>query len=148
MAEQGSYWIPVSHNGSKLPPGMEMTTNLQLGGPELPVFELSDSLLQFMKLKAKSSSNFAVLCMREMFTLEERKNSNISGTRGKFKLDPNGQRLDTIISYVMKVYNITESERFRYRKQCFLTMDQANRNLRSQIFCNTAHEQQQPVDQE
>ena len=141
MADHGSGWMAASSNDKQLPPGMEMTSKLQLEGPESPVFELADSLLRFLKVKASSMGNFAVLCMREMFTIEERKNSNISGKRGKCKLDPSGQRLDTIISYVMKIYNIPESKRIPARKQCYLTMDQANRNLRTLLFSTAMQEQ-------
>ena len=101
-------------------------------GPPHPVYELSDKELAFLRMKAISVGNFAVLCMRRMFTVEERTAANtcISGKRRKIRLDITGERLNKIYQYVLKGFAIPENGTQNAIKQCNMCMDQANRNFR------------------
>ena len=101
-------------------------------GPPHPVYELSEEKLSLLRMKAISVGNFAVLCMRDMFTIEERTapNTCISGKRGKLKLDYTGKRLEKIHKYVLNAFNVKDNALKSTIKQCNTCMDQANRNIR------------------
>ena len=109
-------------------------------GPLHPVYELSGEQLGNIRIKAISVGNFAALCMREMFTIEERlaPNTCISGMRGKHKLDYSGERLNKIYQYVLEAFAISDHAVKSTIKQCNLCMDHANRNLKSSITRRTA----------
>ena len=79
--------------------------------------------------KAVSLRNFAVLCMREMFTDQERVGSTVTGKRQKHdkrKLDPTGSRLQLIYNYVMQMYKIPNNERHIVWGECKLAIKDAN----------------------
>ena len=84
--------------------------------------------------KAVSQRNFAVLCMREMFTDQERVGSTVTGKCSyKRKLDPTGRRLQLIYNYVMQMYNIPNKQRHIVWTECQLAMTNANLYLKRTI---------------
>ena len=111
------------------------STMLSDKGPICPVYELSEEQIGVIRTKAMSIGNFAALCMREMFTIEERTvpNTCISGKRGTFKLDYTGERIQKIYQYVLQTFSIKENAMKTTIKQCNMSMDQANRDLRRDL---------------
>ena len=113
----------------------KLSTMLSDKGPICPVYELSEEQIGVIRTKAMSIGNFAALCMREMFTVEERTapNTCISGKRGTFKLDYTGERIQKIYQYVLKTFSIKENELQTTIKKCNMSMDHANRDLRRDL---------------
>ena len=101
-----------------------------LDGVAYGVTELTEIQLCLLKSKATSFRNFAVWCMRMLFTGDERRNSNIAGQRGKSKLDPTGERLHNIYDYVFRYYSLPQQDRHSIEKECRLAIDEANRNFK------------------
>ena len=99
-------------------------------GPAAPVMRLSMGKVRVVSSRATSVGNFAVLCMREMFTVNERKEGNVAGSKGRSPLDPTGHRLSQIYAYAIDVYKVSDADRMKALKICQCAMDQANRNLR------------------
>ena len=94
------------------------------------VEEIPQQKLVELRIKALSQKNFAVLCMREIFTEEERANSNFSGNRGRKKLDPSGKRLRLIFKYIMDTYHVAEVDQANVWRDCQQAMNDANVYLR------------------
>ena len=66
-----------------------------------------------------------------MFTDVERMNANISGMRGRAKLDASGERVAMIYHYVMTMYSVPQLERASVELECRKAMDLANRLMRA-----------------
>ena len=98
--------------------------------------ELTEAQINIIKATAPSRKNFAVRCMRRMFSEEDRRSANIGGQRGRPKLDPTGERLSRIYDYVMSCYEVPEEDRIPLWKECHLAMDVANRNFRNKEIRN------------
>ena len=96
-----------------------------------PQYHLNQTTLLSFRNRATSRRNFAVMCMRVMFTEEERVHTNISGLKGRAKLDPTGERLEKIYQYVMSMYDVPQTHETIARRECHLAMDEANRKFRS-----------------
>ena len=101
---------------------------------EVILEDLSEPQLNYFKLQATSRKNFAVLCMRKMFSEDERRCGNVAGQRGKLKLDPTGERLSKICSYVSAFYDVSEEDRMAVWRECRNAMDVANRNFRNNYY--------------
>ena len=97
----------------------------------LPVREIPESRLITLLEKSVSQRNFAVLCMRELFTEEERVNATISGERGNRKLDPSGERLKLIYKYLMQTCRPGNDNPQTIWEDCQTAMNKANIYLRS-----------------
>ena len=97
---------------------------------EAIVHELPAEELNLLRQKATSLKNFAVLCMRKMFSEEERKHRNIGGQRGKPMLDPSGDRLRRIYAYLMTTYDVPQADQRALWRDCEVAIDVANRGFR------------------
>ena len=108
-------------------------------GPLHSVYELSGEQLSNIRIKAISVGNFAVLCMREMFTIEKRlaPNTCISGMKGKHELDHSSERLDKIYQYVLEAFAISDHAVNSTIKPCNICMDKGNSNLKFTITRRT-----------
>ena len=92
--------------------------------------ELSDQILDRLRMQASSRRNFAVLCMRLMFRDEERVGTNIGGSKGRAKLDPSNSRLSAIYRYVIQMYQVPEEQQNQAIQECIIAIDLANRNFK------------------
>ena len=93
--------------------------------------------LYILRKKAVSQKNFAVLCMRELFTEEERVGSTVTDKYSyagrKRRLDPTGRRLQLIYNYVMQMYNVPVEDRQTVWEDCKLGFYSANVYLKRTI---------------
>ncbi len=78
--------------------------------------QLSYGVLQRLAQKASSVPNFAKLLAEQLFTVDELKSSNVSGSKGKQKLDK--QRMEKIKLYVFQVYTMSKSQEEIAWKKC------------------------------
>ena len=78
--------------------------------------EISYGELQKMSQKASSIPNFAKLLAERMFSMEELKSSNMSGSRGKNKLDEN--RTNKLRSMIFELYTMSNSQEQIVWKKC------------------------------
>ena len=87
---------------------------------------ISETRLKNLHMKAVSQRNFAVLCMRELFSESERRNTNICGHKGKAMLDPSGERLKRIYHYVINMYNVQRDDCMKVWRECQQALNVAN----------------------
>ena len=78
----------------------------------------SASFLLDVRRKSCSRSNFAVNMVRELFSLEERKTSNVRGVLGKRQLDPNRLEKIRIATFQNYPCNAGEKEECCWRDAC------------------------------
>ena len=105
---------------------MAKITELTL--PENSNFPISRDNIIAMQAKSTSTMNFAVRLMRELFTLEELDGKNISGARGKDRVDPN--RVEIIKEIVFQVYRTLPSDRDMVWRCCRKAMDSFMRRMK------------------
>ena len=105
---------------------MAKITELTL--PENSNFPVSRDDIIAMQAKSTSTMNFAVRLMRELFTLEELDGKNISGARGKDRVDPN--RVEIIKEIVFQVYRTLPSDRDMVWRCCRKAMDSFMRRMK------------------
>ncbi len=119
---------PSQRTYSKAKPKAPVRTAEQ--GPSEPVLELSRNTLLNIRHTASSAKNFAVHCMRRMFTVESRlqPDLNWNGKKGKGPLSPEGRRKGAIKLYVQEHYNVTDTRKMY--AQMASAIDKCNRNLR------------------
>ena len=91
-------------------------------------FPISRDNIIAMQAKSTSTMNFAVRLMREMFTLDELEGKNISGARGKDRVDPN--RVEIIKDIVFQVYRTSPSDRDFVWRCCRKAMDSFMRRMK------------------
>lgn len=91
-------------------------------------FPISRDNIIAMQAKSTSTMNFAVRLMREMFTLDELEGKNISGARGKDRVDPN--RVEIIKDIVFQVYRTSPSDRDYVWRCCRKAMDSFMRRMK------------------
>ena len=96
--------------------------------PENLSFPISRDNIIAMQAKSTSTMNFAVRLMRELFTLEELDGKNISGARGKDRVDPN--RVEIIKEIVFQVYRTLPSDRDMVWRCCRKAMDSFMRRMK------------------
>lgn len=91
-------------------------------------FPLSQEYLIRLKAKSNSTMNFSVHLLRELFTLEELEGKNISGSRGKDKVDP--KRVEIIKKTVFNTYGTTPSDAEMVWRGCRKAMDTFMRRMK------------------
>lgn len=91
-------------------------------------FPISREVLIMLHQKSNSTMNFSVQLLRELFTLEELEGKNISGSRGKDKVDP--ERVEMIKEMVFKVYGTVPSDKEMVWKYCRKAMDAFMRRMK------------------
>ena len=91
-------------------------------------FPISREVLIMLHQKSNSIMNFSVQLLRELFTLEELEGKNISGSRGKDKVDP--ERVEMIKEMVFKVYGTVPSDKELVWKYCRKAMDAFMRRMK------------------
>ena len=110
-------------------PGM-MATRSQQGKNQTDDlnFPISQEQINFLKAKSTSFMNFAVQLLRALFKMEELEGKNISGSRGKDKVDP--KRVEIIKQMVFKIYGTLPSDRDEVWRGCRKAMDSFLRNVK------------------
>ena len=88
---------------------LEMAKITEKTLPEDLNFPLSRDDLIALQAKSTSTMNFAVRLLREMFTREELLGRNLSGVRGKERVDP--ARVEIMKEIVFKIYRTSPSDR-------------------------------------
>ena len=84
--------------------------------------------LNEIRLNSRSRMNFTVQLMRQLFSENERKVSNVNGKMGKKKLDP--QRIAYIRNAAFHVFPLTGAERETEAwSRCIKAMDESSRRL-------------------
>ena len=87
-----------------------------------------------MRMRAESSSrkNFASRLVRELFTIEERKTSNVRGIK-KLKLDED--KIAYVRKMTFKLYPLEGGEtEIKAWSQCITAIDEANRRLNRPVI--------------
>ena len=91
-------------------------------------FPISQEELIMLQSKSSSTLNFSVHLLRELFTLEELKGKNISGSRGKDKVDPT--RVEMIKEIVFKVDGTKPPRKEMVWRSCRQAMDAYIRTMK------------------
>ena len=120
-------------------PGMTASQRIRLEMAKITEQTLPDDLNlpisrdELIALQAKSTStmNFAVRLLRELFTREELIGRNISGVRGKERVDP--ARIAIIKEIVFKIYRTSASDKELLWKYCHKAMDSFLRKMQRPI---------------
>jgi len=120
-------------------PGMTASQRIRLEMAKITEQTLPDDLNlpisrdELIALQAKSTStmNFAVRLLRELFTREELIGRNISGVRGKDRVDP--ARIAIIKEIVFKIYRTSPSDKELLWRYCHKAMDSFLRKMQRPI---------------
>ncbi|KAJ7357443.1 BEN domain-containing protein 3 [Desmophyllum pertusum] len=130
--------LMISANVTNLQPGLSTTQGRVIQRkmakitentlPDDLNFPISRDNIISMQAKSTSTMNFAVRLMRELFTLEELEGKNISGARGKDRVDPN--RVEIIKEIVFQVYRTSPSDRDLVWRCCRKAMDSFMRRMK------------------
>ena len=120
-------------------PGMTASQRIRLEMAKITEQTLPDDLNlpisrdELIALQAKSTStmNFAVRLLRELFTREELIGRNISGVRGKDRVDP--ARIAVIKEIVFKIYRTSASDKELLWRYCHKAMDSFLRKMQRPI---------------
>ena len=120
-------------------PGMTASQRIRLEMAKITEQTLPDDLNlpisrdELIALQAKSTStmNFAVRLLRELFTREELIGRNISGVRGKDRVDPT--RIALIKEIVFKIYRTSPSDKELLWRYCHKAMDSFLRKMQRPI---------------
>jgi len=78
-------------------------------------------------IKSCSRQNFAVNLVRELFTEDTRKVSNVSGRLGKQKLDV--KKMEYVQATVFRYHGCLDKEKEARWKECVVMIDESNRRL-------------------
>ena len=116
--------LPVASESGKInkPQGSNQPKS---GDSNLPI---TQGRLIVLKARSTSTMNFSVHLLRELFTKEELEGRNISGLRGKNKVDP--ERVDMIKEMVFKSYNTEPSDKEKVWGHCRKAMDSFLRKIK------------------
>ena len=108
----------------------QTSSSLQTNDKSLPPTpEINFVLTAGLKAKSCSRENFAAHMVRELFTEAERVCSNVSGARGKQKLD--GDVMEDIKEETFKAFPLTAAENPSSSwKRCIKAIDAASRSLK------------------
>ena len=120
-------------------PGMTASQRIRLEMAKITEQTLPDNLNlpisrdELIALQAKSTStmNFAVRLLREFFRPEELIGRNISGVRGKDRVDP--ARIAVIKDIVFKIYRTSPSDKELLWRYCHKAMDSFLRKMQRPI---------------
>ena len=120
-------------------PGMTASQRIRLEMAKITEQTLPDDLNlpisrdELIALQAKSTStmNFAVRLLRELFTREELIGRNISGVRGKDRVDP--VRIAMIKEIVFKIYRTSPSDKELLWRYCHKAMDSFLRKMQRPV---------------
>ena len=126
-------------NASNPLPGMSSRQRIQLEMAKITEKTLPDDLNlpisrdELISLHARSNStmNFAVRLLRELFTREELIGRNLSGVRGKDRVDP--ARVAIIKEIVFKIYRTSPSDKELLWRYCHKAMDSYLRKMQRPI---------------
>lgn len=110
---------------------LEMAKITEKTLPEDLNFPLSRDDLIALQAKSTSTMNFAVRLLREMFTREELLGRNLSGVRGKERVDP--ARVEIIKEIVFKIYRTSPSDRELLWRYCRKAMDSFLRKMQRPV---------------
>ena len=101
--------------------------------PREPLQEVSTESIMAAKRRSCSRPNFSANLVREMFTIEERRSSNVKGKAGKKQLDP--CRMQRVHDVSFDVFQLNNGENMETAwKACIKSIDEAGRRLnRSKI---------------
>lgn len=103
-------------------------------------FPISREKLIILQSKSSSTKNFSVHLLRELFTLEELEDKNISGSRGKDKVDPT--RVEMIKEIVFKVNGTEPSHKEMVWRSCRQAMDAYIRRMKRENGFKGANQDQ------
>ena len=122
---------PPPSRSSKLTPPSFRTSS------PLPIMEAQDtstssgfldpSKISHIRANSCSRENFSSKLVKELFTVEERRSSNVKGVVGKKKLDE--QKIAYVEALTFESYPCSSSERKVAWSKCVKTIDTANRAL-------------------
>lgn len=120
-------------------PGMTASQRIRLEMAKITEQTLPDDLnlpisrddLIALQAKSTSTMNFAVRLLRELFTREELIGRNISGVRGKNRVDP--ARIAIIKEIVFKIYRTSPSDKELLWRYCHKAMDSFLRKMQRPI---------------
>ena len=126
-------------NPTKSLPGMTSRQRIQLEMAKITEKTLPDDLnfpisredLITLQARSTSTMNFAVRLLRELFTRDELIGRNISGVRGKERVDP--ARIEIIKEIVFKIYRTSPSDRELLWRYCRKAMDSFLRKMQRPI---------------
>ena len=131
---------PLSSFNSSTPlPGMSPRQRIRLEMAKITEKTLPDDLNlpisrdEIISLHARSNStmNFAVRLLRELFTRDELLGRNLSGARGKDRVDP--ARVAIIKQIVFKIYQTSPSDKELLWRYCHKAMDSYLRKMQRPI---------------
>ena len=109
--------LPVASGRGKINKP-QVSKQRKSGDSNLPI---SRERLIVIKSKSKSTKNFSVHLLRELFSKEELEGRNISGSRGKHKVDP--ERENMIKEMVFKIYNTEPFDKEKVWGHCRKAID-------------------------
>ena len=126
-------------NPTKSLPGMTSRQRIQLEMAKITEKTLPDDLnfpisredLITLQARSTSTMNFAVRLLRELFTRDELIGRNVSGVRGKDRVDP--ARIEIIKEIVFKIYRTSPSDRELLWRYCRKAMDSFLRKMQRPI---------------
>lgn len=126
-------------NATKSLPGMTARQRIQLEMAKITEKTLPDDLnfpisredLITLQARSTSTMNFAVRLLRELFSRDELIGRNISGVRGKERVDP--ARIEVIKEIVFKIYRTSPSDRELLWRYCRKAMDSFLRKMQRPI---------------
>ena len=126
-------------NATKSLPGITSRQRIQLEMAKITEKTLPDDLnfpisredLITLQARSTSTMNFAVRLLRELFTRDELIGRNISGVRGKERVDP--ARIEIIKEIVFKIYRTSPSDRELLWRYCRKAMDSFLRKMQRPI---------------
>lgn len=120
-------------------PGMTSRQHIQLEMAKITEKNLPDDLnlpipredLIALQARSTSTMNFSVRLLRELFTREELVGRNISGVRGKERVDP--ARVEIIKQILFKIYRTSPSEKELLWSYCRKAMDSYLRKMQRPV---------------
>lgn len=126
-------------NATKSLPGITSRQRIQLEMAKITEKTLPDDLnfpisredLITLQARSTSTMNFAVRLLRELFTRDELIGRNISGVRGKERVDPT--RIEIIKEIVFKIYRTSPSDKELLWRYCRKAMDSFLRKMQRPI---------------
>ena len=101
---------------------------LQDTAPNVPAFNCSTTYLMTIKMQSCSRQNFAAHLVKQLFTDEERRLSNVSGRANKQKMD--ATRIAVVKAASLQMYPLEVGETIEKAwASCITAIDESNRRL-------------------
>ena len=92
-------------------------------------------MLYSLRLKSCSRANFSVNLVREIFSKEERQESNVKGKRGKKKLSEG--KMSIVQEKSFQIYPLANGEDYyKSWRLCERAIDESNRRLNRRLDVN------------